>query len=150
MPKDKKDEGEIIIRPFIFSEDYEEVYALWAKAGDGVRLRISDEPDEIRKKIARDPDLFLIAQADGAILGAVMGGFDGRRGMMYHLSVSPEHRRKGIANRLVDALEEKLREKGCVRYYLLVAKDNETAISFYEARDWENMDDLHALAKNLI
>ena len=140
---------DILIRSFSFPKDYDEVYALWAKAGDGIHIRISDEFSEIEKKIARDPDLFLIAQADEVILGAVMGGFDGRRGMMYHLAVAPEHRRKGIANLLVDVLEEKLKEKGCIRYYLLVTKDNEEAISFYEARGWENMDDLHVFAKNL-
>lgn len=69
---------------------------------------------------------------------------------MYHLAVAPEYRRKGIANRLVDALEDRLRAKGCIRYYLLVTKDNEAAIRFYETRGWENMDDLYALAKNLI
>ncbi len=79
----------------------------------------------------------------------MLGGFDGRRGMMYHLAVLPAYRRKGIASRLVDALEEKLKEKGCIRYYLLVTKDNQEAINFYEKRGWENMDDLHPFAKNL-
>jgi len=68
---------------------------------------------------------------------------------MYHLAVSSTHRRKGIANLLVDALEEKLKEKGCIRYYLLVTKDNQEAITFYKKRDWENMDDLYVFAKNL-
>ncbi|MCP4138963.1 MAG: GNAT family acetyltransferase [Chloroflexi bacterium] len=140
---------DILIRPFEFPDDYEEVYALWKNAGDGIHLRISDELAEIEKKVARDPDLFLVAQADGLIIGAVMGGFDGRRGMMYHLAVAHKYRRKGIANILVDALEEKLKEKGCIRYYLLVTKDNEDAISFYESRGWENMNDLYAFAKNL-
>ena len=141
--------SDILIRPFIFPDDYEEVYALWENAGDGIHLRISDELAEIKKKVARDPDLFLVAQADDLIIGAVMGGFDGRRGMMYHLAVAHEYRRNRLANILVDALEEKLKEKGCIRYYLLVTKDNEEAIAFYESRDWENMDDLYAFAKNL-
>ena len=140
---------DIQIRPFSFPADYDAVYALWAKAGAGIHLRISDEPEEIRKKIARDPDLFLVVQADDSIIGAVMGGFDGRRGMMYHLAVAPKYRRQGIAHLLVDALEEKLKEKGCIRYYLLVTKDNETAINFYRSRGWENMDDLFIFAKNL-
>lgn len=140
---------DILIRSFSFSEDYKDVNSLWKKAGDGIHLHISDEPAEIEKKIARDPDLFLLAEAEGLIIGAVMGGFDGRRGMMYHLAVDPRYRRKGIANLLVDALEKKLKEKGCIRYYILVTNDNEDAISFYESRGWENMDDLFAFAKNL-
>ena len=147
--KQQKVVEKIIIRPFSFPDDYLSVYQLWTEAGDGIHLRRSDELEEIRKKVARDPELFLLAEADGEVLGAVMGGFDGRRGMMYHLAVAPAYRRRGIANLLIDALEEELRAKGCIRYYLLVAKDNEDAIRFYESRDWENMDDLHAFAKDL-
>lgn len=139
----------INIRPFVFADDYDDVYALWQNAGDGIHLRRSDSPTEIEKKIARDPDLFLVARAGDAVVGAVMGGFDGRRGMMYHLAVAHEYRRQGLANQLVDALEERLKAKGCIRYYLLVTKDNEEAIRFYQARGWENMDDLYAFAKDL-
>jgi len=140
---------EIVIRPFSFPEDYEDVYQLWDNAGDGIHLRRSDSPEEIEKKLARDPDLFLVAQAGDSVIGAVMGGFDGRRGMMYHLAVMPEHRHQGIASLLVDALEERLKAKGCIRYYLLVTKNNEEAIRFYESRGWETMDDLFIFAKDL-
>ena len=140
---------DILIRSFSFPEDYDEVYGLWAKAGDGIYLRVSDEANEIEKKIARDPDLFLLAEMDGTIIGSIMGGFDGRRGMMYHLAVASEYRRKEIGNLLVDALEKGLKAKGCIRYYLLVTKDNKEAISFYQSRGWENMEDLHVFAKNL-
>ena len=139
----------LIIRSFHFPEDYDEVYALWENAGSGIHLRVSDELEEIRKKIERDPNLFLIAQTEDSIIGTVLGGFDGRRGMMYHLAVSKAYRRKGIASLLVDALEEKLKDKGCIRYYLLVTKDNKEAINFYQKRGWENMDDLRIFAKNL-
>ncbi len=139
----------IKIRPFSFPKDYDDIYTLWGNAGDGIHLRRSDSPAEIEKKLARDPDLFLVAEAEDSVVGAVMGGFDGRRGMMYHLAVAPEHRRSGIANLLVDALEERLRAKGCIRCYLLVTKDNEEAIRFYKSRGWENMDDLYAFAKDL-
>ena len=141
--------SEIDIRPFVFPTDYDEVYRLWGEAGDGIHLRRSDSPVEIEKKIARDPDLFLVARVGDLVVGAVMGGYDGRRGMMYHLAIAHEYRRQGIANQLVDALEERLKAKGCIRYYLLVTKDNEEAIRFYQSRGWENMDDLYAFAKDL-
>jgi ribosomal protein S18 acetylase RimI-like enzyme len=121
---------------------------LWENIGQGIHLRRSDEPDEIIKKIQRDPDLFLLAEMDGAIVGSVIGGFDGRRGMMYHLAVAPEYRRNGIAALLVAELERRLRLKGCIRYYLFVDHDNHEAIEFYKKYGWERMDYL-ALAKNL-
>jgi ribosomal protein S18 acetylase RimI-like enzyme len=125
------------------------VYRLWANAGEGIHLRRSDEAEEIEKKIQRDPDLFLVAEAEGEIIGAVLGGYDGRRGMMYHLAVAPSYRNRGIGEALMDELERRLRAKGCIRYYLLVTKDNETAIRFYERRGWAVMDDLLVYGKDL-
>ena len=138
----------IRIRDFRFPEDYEEVYDLWENAGSGIHLRRSDEPEEIAKKLQRDPDLFLLAEIDGRIVGSVMGGFDGRRGMMYHMAVAKPLRHKGIGTILMEALERRLKEKGCIRYYLLVAKDNTKAVDFYQKRGWEIMD-LFALGKDL-
>jgi ribosomal protein S18 acetylase RimI-like enzyme len=93
-------------------------------------LRRSDEPDEIAKKLQRDADLFLVAEVDGEILGTVLGGFDGRRGMVYHLAVAERFREQGIGTILMAELEKRLRDQGCIRYYLLVTKDNQTAIRF--------------------
>lgn len=136
------------IRDFIFPDDYPDVYELWKNAGSGIQLRISDQPQEIEKKIERDPDLFLVAVNGDQILGAVMGGYDGRRGIMYHLAVADQSRNQGIATELVDELERRLKSKGCIRYYLLVTRDNEQAIQFYEHRNWEKLD-LLIYAKNL-
>ena len=136
------------IRDFRFPEDYEEVYNLWENAGSGIHLRRSDEPEEIAKKLQRDPTLFMLAEIDGRIVGSVIGGFDGRRGMMYHMAVAKHFRRKGIGTILMEALELRLKEKGCIRYYLLVAKDNIEAVDFYQKRGWEIMD-LFALGKDL-
>ena len=80
--------SELRIREFNYPEDYPAARLLWENAGPGIQLRRSDEPEEIRKKTERDPDLFLVAEADGKMVGTVIGGFDGRRGMVYHLAVS--------------------------------------------------------------
>ena len=128
------------LREFRYPQDYPAVIELWRTAGSGIHIRRSDEPEEIVKKLKRDPDLFLLAEIEGQVVGSVLGGFDGRRGMMYHLAVAPQHRQRGIASALVDELERRLRAKGCIRYYLLVTPDNESAISFYEGRGWERME----------
>ena len=84
-------DAELAIRQFIYPNDYQAVYTLWSQAGPGIHVRVSDEPQEIEKKITRDPDLFLLAELRGRVIGSVLGGFDGRRGMMYHLAVAQEH-----------------------------------------------------------
>ena len=136
------------IRDFKYPADYQAIYDLWENAGSGIHLRRSDEPEEIAKKMQRDPDLFLVAEINGSIVGSVMGGFDGRRGMMYHMAVAQPYRHRGIGTALMEMLELRLKEKGCIRYYLLVAKDNIEAVRFYQERNWEIMD-LYALGKDL-
>jgi ribosomal protein S18 acetylase RimI-like enzyme len=140
--------GLIKIRNFQYPHDYAGVYALWSQAGPGVQVRRSDQPEEIQKKLLRDPDLFLLAEIDGKLVGTVLGGFDGRRGMVYHLAVAPLYRRQGIGEALMNELERRLKEKGCIRFYLLVTQGNEDAIRFYEDQGWERME-LHIFGKDI-
>jgi ribosomal protein S18 acetylase RimI-like enzyme len=128
------------IRTFRFPDDYDKVLTLWRSAGEGIHVRRSDEPGEIQKKLQRDPDLFLLAEQDGRILGTVLGGFDGRRGMVYHLAVDASYRRQGIGEALMQELEQRLKQKGCIKVYLLVTRDNHQAIRFYEKRGWERLE----------
>ena len=141
--------AEIHIRTFRFPEDYPAVYDLWARSGPGIQLRKSDEPEEIAKKLQRDPDLFLVAEAEGRIVGAVMGGFDGRRGMIYHLAVDPAFRGRGIGRALMAEVEQRLIAKGCLRAYLLVTEENQEVVSFYRRLGWEPMPVI-AMGKTLI
>ena len=136
------------IRNFDFDRDFEAVLRLWRGSGPGVHLGPSDEPDAIRHKLTRDPDLFVVAEEDGQLIGAVMGGYDGRRGLVYHLAVADDHRRRGLGRRLMEELEARLRAKGCHKCYLLVTRDNPEGLRFYEALRWEIMD-LHLLGKVL-
>jgi ribosomal protein S18 acetylase RimI-like enzyme len=127
------------IREFDYKQDLQSVIDLWQEGDPGIQLSPSDNPAEIRKKLQRDPDLFLVAVDEARVVGVVMGGFDGRRGMAYHLAVATTHRGVGIGRVLMEELERRLRLKGCLKYYLLVTKDNQDAISFYESLGCEIM-----------
>ena len=127
---------QIEIREFQYPADYDRVIGLWNSAGSGVHVGPSDTPQELQKKLKRDPDLFLVAASGEEIVGSAMGGFDGRRGMIYHVAVAPAHRRQGLATRLMREIEERLRAKGCIKCYLLVFPDNADAIEFYKQSGW--------------
>lgn len=141
--------GSILIREFQYPGDYEQVVELWREMEKGVRFNRSDTPEELKKKLDRDPDLFLVAEEDGAIVGTVMGGFDGRRGMLYHLAVAASYRRHGIAGKLMTEVERRLIAKGCLKCYLLVHADNDEARAFYKQSDWNQLDDLVIFGKEL-
>ena len=137
------------LREFHYPEDYAAALHLWEIAGAGVHVDRSDKPAEIQKKLQRDPDLFLVAEVGNRLVGTVIGGFDGRRGMIYHLAVDPDYRQHGVGGLLMDEIEGRLREKGCVRSYLMVTTENETAIHFYEKRGWSQMDGIYTYGKDL-
>jgi ribosomal protein S18 acetylase RimI-like enzyme len=139
----------IQIRHFHFPSDYEQVYRLWRSIEKGVHTGRSDTPAEIEKKLSRDPDLFLVAEAEGKIIGSVIGGFDGRRGLIYHLAVTSAFRGMGIGSRLMDELESRLRAKGCLKCYLLVTSDNPEAEVYYRHRGWQHMDTIRLYGKEL-
>jgi len=131
---------DLVLREFQLSTDYIQVITLWQNAGPGIHIRRSDEKEEINKKLQRDPDLFLVAESGGRVIGGVLGGFDGRRGMVYHLAVDISFRKFGVGSALMDELERRMKQKGCIRIYLLVTRDNMDAIRFYESNRWEQMD----------
>ena len=136
-------------REFCFPSDYESVYQLWRSIEKGVHIGRSDTPAEIEKKVARDPDLFIVAESEDGIIGSVIGGFDGRRGLIYHLAVAASFRGLGIGSRLMDEVEARLRTKGCLKCYLLVTADNPEAEDYYQQRGWQPMDTVHLFGKEL-
>lgn len=139
----------IQIREFSFPNDYEPVYHLWQDIERGVKVGRSDTPTELQKKLARDPDLFLLAEFEGQIVGSVIGGFDGRRGLIYHLAVAATFRGQGIGSRLMEVVESRLRAKGCLKCYLLVTDDNPEAEAYYRRHGWGYMDRIHLYGKEL-
>lgn len=139
---------EISLRTFRFEQDYTAVIALWNRCGPGVQVRKSDQPEEIQKKLTRDPDLFLVAEHQGQVIGAVLGGFDGRRGMIYHLAVEPGFRVYGVGSKLMQEVEARLARKGCLKAYLMVTMENEEVTPFYEKHGWKEMP-MHLFGKNL-
>ncbi len=138
----------ICIRQFEFASDYERAMELWDHMEKGIHVGRSDSPAETQKKLERDPELFLVAEDGNELVGTVIGGFDGRRGIIYHLAVRKDHQGHGIGSRLMDEVEARLRAKGCIRCYLLVTPDNPEAMQYYEHRGWQRMDNV-PFAKDL-
>ena len=116
------------IRAFDIS-DYPSVVEVWSEAG--LEFRPGDEMEGIRAKIQRDPELFLVAEERGKIVGSVMGAWDGRRGWIYHLGVRPIYRRKKIATRLIREVESRMTKKGVVKVNALIFGWNEASIGFF-------------------
>lgn len=127
------------IREFNFDTDYDGALKLWGKMEVGAQVWRSDTPGEIKRKLQRDPDLFLVAEINHEIVGTIIGGFDGRRGMIYHLAVHASVRQQGIGTMLLEEVEKRLQARGCKKCYLLITAKNTGAAQFYEQNNWREM-----------
>jgi ribosomal protein S18 acetylase RimI-like enzyme len=134
----------MIIRNFRL-EDYDNVVELWRKAK--LSIGESDSLEEIKKKLDRDEDLFLVAE-DSGIVGVVIGAWDGRRAWVYHLAVSDERRNENIGTDLINELELRFKNKGAIKINLLVDRHNQQVQLFYEKQGFTTYDVIY-LTKRL-
>ena len=145
MPTDRND---TTIAEFTM-DDYPVVHVLWQR-GD-LWMRPSDGPQATLLKLTRDPELFLVARdAGGRVVGTVMGGWDGRRAYVYHLAVLPKQRREGVADALMDELEERFRRLGALKAKTQILLDNEESRAFFAQRGYLREDDCDPWGKELV
>jgi len=97
----------------------------------------SDSIEGLSRLIREPAALLLVALIDDQIIGSVIGGWDGCRGNIYRLAVTPEHRRKRIARRLVTEIGRELFAKGATRLSALVEHEHGWAVNF-----WDSLTDL--------
>ena len=134
------------IRPF-HPGDADAVVALWRRC-DLVRPW-NDPYRDIERKLAVRPDLFLVGLVEGAIVAAVMAGYEGHRGWINYLAVDPAHQRRGLGRAILAAAEERLRVSGCPKINLQVRRSNPQVLAFYRAIGYLE-DDAVCLGKRLV
>ncbi len=91
----------------------------------------------IDKKRAVNDGLFFVAQADKKVVGTVMAGYDGHRGWLYSMAVSPEYRKQGLGTQLLAFAEAKLSSLGCIKVNLQILEDNQAVQNFYRSNGYD-------------
>jgi ribosomal protein S18 acetylase RimI-like enzyme len=119
-----------LIRP-CKAEETEAILELWRQAD--ATPSVTDNADAVRRVITESGAHVLIAEAEGRIVGSIIGTFDGWRGNIYRLAVHPRYRRRGIARALVAEVENRLAQQGVKRITALVEKNHSQPMSFWEA-----------------
>ena len=120
------------ITAFVNTTHRRQVVALW-EAIFGYETAHNQPSLSIDRKLAANDQLFFVAVDGEAVVGTLMAGYDGHRGWIYSLAVSPAHRRKGIGSRLVSHAEDALTAKGCLKINLQILEGNERVVEFYSS-----------------
>lgn len=128
-------------------EDHASVLALWRRT-EGMGLGESDERDAIDRFLCRNPGMSAVAvAAEGALVGAVLCGHDGRRGYLHHLAVDASHRGRGIARALIVWCFAKLAAEKIPKCNVFLFIHNAAGRAFWEHDGWSYRGDLQVLQK---
>lgn len=123
-------------------EDYDEVYALWART-TGMGLNdVDDSREGFVKFLLRNPSTSFVSVENGALNGVILAGHDGRRGFIYHTVVEPFARGKGYGRALVEAALGALSAEGIAKVALVVFSENEAGNDFWKKMGFSVRTDL--------
>lgn len=128
------------------TEDREPVIALWQACG--LVVPWNDPAKDIDRKLRLGADLFLVGCDRDQVVATVMGGYEGHRGWINYLAVSPSVQRKGYGLEMMRAVEARLARKGCPKINLQIRSTNTDVIAFYEAIGY-GRDDVIGMGKRL-
>ncbi len=113
-------------------QDHDGVVQLWQE--DEPNPSPWNDPREaLRKKEDFQPGLLFVAEEGGVVVGTTMAGYDGHRGWIYSVVVSPVYRRQGIASGLLNFAEQELEKLGCTKLNLQVREGNDNAVALYKS-----------------
>lgn len=135
----------LTIRSFAIA-DSDAVIALWHECG--LVHPHNDPRKDIARKLRVRPDLFLVGVIDGAVVASVMVGYEGHRGWINYLAVSPSRQKRGYARLLMNEAERLLRAEGCPKINLQVRTSNAAVLAFYRAVGYLQ-DEVVSLGKRL-
>jgi ribosomal protein S18 acetylase RimI-like enzyme len=116
------------------ADDLRSILELWGHAQ--VEPGHTDDFESLTKLIMHDPEAVLVAVEEAAIVGSVIAAWDGWRGTIYRLAVTPSYRRRGLGTELVGAAVKRLRAVGAVRLQAIVVETDAQAAGFWRAGDW--------------
>ncbi len=124
-------------------EDYDRVYELWMGIkGFGIRS-IDDSREGVERFITRNPTTSIVAELEGAVVGAILCGHDGRRGCFYHVCVREDCRKHGIGKAMAVAAMKALQAEKINKVCLIAFTDNAVGNQFWKSVGWTFRNDLN-------
>jgi ribosomal protein S18 acetylase RimI-like enzyme len=124
-------ETKIIIRPLKKTE-LESMKRVWKAAGLPFKPRGRDSTQRLLKQLKMNPELFIGAYSDGALVGVSLCSDDGRKGWINRLAVLPEFAGRGIATALIRESEKALRRRGTHIFCIHIEGDNRDSMRLFE------------------
>lgn len=128
--------------------DIENMLGLW-RSIPGLGVGQGDEEESLKIFMKMNPNTCLALKINDNLIGTVLGGFDGRRGYLYHLAVHPDHQGRGYGKKLLAQVTQELKLLGAPKIHLFSFEGNPKAAEFYEKQGWERRRDIKVFSWNM-
>jgi len=136
----------IVIRDFA-PVDYDRVLEIWAAGRLPVKPHGRDSRANIERQLSQPNVVFLVAAAQGRVVGTVLGTHDGRKGWINRLAVDPSCRERGVGRRLVEEAERRLAAMGMEIFACLIEDWNTVSMSVFERLGYKKHPEILYFAK---
>ena len=125
----------------VFKDKYRsQVIDLWEQCN---LIKYWNDPNkDINRKLKVNDSLFLIVEFNKIIIGSAMAGYDGHRGSVYYLSISPKYQNKGVGKILMKEIEKRLISIGCPKINIFIRNSNIEVKEFYQSINYEEQNSL--------
>ena len=132
---------------YLQPQDYDDIVRVWQAAGLTYRAKGRDSRERIVAELHRKPSFSWGAFAEGQLIGTVIGSFDGRKGCVNRVAVTPEFRGHGIAQELIARCEQSLYKAGAQVLFCLIEKENTSSMALFEKVGYDRFDDVIYFSK---
>lgn len=127
--------------------DLESLIGLWRDCG--LVKPQNDPAKDIDRKLKANAGWLLVGEEQGVLVASVMVGYDGHRGWINYLAVSPDFQKKGLGRQMMERAEKELNKVGCAKINLQVRKVNRAVLGFYRSLGFVD-DKVISLGKRLV
>jgi hypothetical protein len=102
----------------------------------GLYLDYMDSPPQLAKKLAFDPESILVATFEVGVVGVAITIYDPWLSFIFHVAVSPNHRRSGVGEALVREAVQRLKAKGTSEVAAYIVEDNIASRAMFQKLKW--------------
>lgn len=120
--------------------DYSGAYSLW-KRTEGLSLEESDSREAMAIYLGRNRGFCFVACKGDRVIGTILCGHEGRRGIVRHLAISRKYRQRGVARTLISRCLSALGKAGIRKCNTFVLDTNTEGRSFWEHMGWYLLED---------
>jgi N-acetylglutamate synthase len=139
----------IVVRPMVIA-DYNQASVLWSGTQEISNYCYADSRKSIERFLQMNPDTCFVAELGEQIVGTILGGFDGRRGYIYHLVVEAAQRGRNLGGVLLEKTLIAMKVKDVDKVHIFVPNfKNRAAIAFWESHGFVGRPDLQMMSCSL-